>query len=243
MEPLQTDRFWKERIKAVKAVNLKWGAERIRHQLQADGGRLGRKDYPSARTVGRILKNEWEELPEADRAEYRVFYWPESMESEDLPWEASSSALELLHFHDSRVGIRERPLVRLVRWFWRVSQAAPGCPIYARLMAAQMLTSHEVGGGQGLVRGVEWFLAYRPWDGETGLKAYEDAVSRAANPIPRMEGSMTVTESGLENNPEMRSWAESLFGKSEMESGSKFFWTMMREGDDKKSTGSEETNG
>jgi hypothetical protein len=59
------------------------------------------------------------------------------------------------------------------------------------------------------------------------MKAYEDAVSRAGNPIPRMEGSMTVAESGLENNPGKRFWAESLFGKSEIESGSTFFWTML----------------
>ena len=61
--------------------------------------------------------------------------------SGDLPWEASEAALELLAYVDHRRGgAGERPSVRFVRWFWRVSQARPGAGTMLRVKLAEVLT-------------------------------------------------------------------------------------------------------
>jgi hypothetical protein len=104
-----------------------------------------------------------------------------------------------------------------------------------------MLTAREVDGGRVSVRGVEWWLAYRPWEGETRIKGYGEAASRAETPIPLMEASWTFSESELEDNPELHALAESLSGKSLAGSGA-FIWTMMPDDVDRKIIRIEESN-
>lgn len=96
---------------------------------------------PSDRTVRQIRAN----TPPSELRQYHTVRWPESFEGEhgasgDLPWEAAPTALELLRYLNM-----VRPSVRLARLFWRVTQAAPDAPTYARFSAAQQLAEAELG--------------------------------------------------------------------------------------------------
>lgn len=228
--PLETSIFWTERIKSTKANNPKWGAKRIERQLLAEGERWGRTGVPSDRTVGRILKRVWEGLSEEERAPYRSFYWPESMERGDLPWEASESALELLSYFDSGGKLRARPPIRFVKWFWRVSQAGPGGDIAGRVASAVVLTLNELT-GRLPVRGVEWRLAYRPWAGRNHRDSYIEAMCRAENPIPKLDLDVTVSGRGpeieAENEAQLGDCIKWIFGSSLAESKAMYFWTLL----------------
>jgi hypothetical protein len=119
--PRETDPHWIEKIKSIKANNPSWGAGRI---LAAMGQEAAKSEVaylgPSEPTIRRILRREWDPLDEERKNQYLDFYWPESMERGDLPWEAGASGLELL-----RQDPVERPSVRYVKWFWRVTQIMP----------------------------------------------------------------------------------------------------------------------
>ncbi|MBF8267734.1 MAG: hypothetical protein HW388_1242 [Dehalococcoidia bacterium] len=119
--PLETDPYWIERIKSIKANNLSWGAGRILKEMQQEAARSG-VEYqgPSEPTIRRKLRTEWDPLDKERKTQYLYFYWPESMMNGSLPWEASAAGLELLRHYPI-----ERPYVRQVKWFWRVTQAMP----------------------------------------------------------------------------------------------------------------------
>ena len=138
------------------------------------------RTVPSARSIGRIRKNEWEPKADSEKAQYRYFYWPESMERGDLPWELSEAALALLGYvlHSKIRGIFGRPSVRLVRWFWRVSVAAPDLPIASRLVRAYDFTEWELVGGRPreFVRGIEGELALAPWRSKDNEVEYYNAI-------------------------------------------------------------------
>jgi hypothetical protein len=185
---------------------------------------------PSVRTIERI-RVEWKPKTQEEKAPYRSFYWPESMERGDLPWEASESALELLGLFDKkRGGLRVRPPVRFVKWFWRVSQAAPGAGSAGRVMAAVVLASNEVSETPISLRAVEGYIAYRPWEGEDQKQLYLAATSRAESPIPLMGDS--VEFSGKGNDPKLRDWVKFLFGLDidiDIESYGTFLWSINRD--------------
>jgi len=192
---------WEPPVKRIVADNPKWGPRRILGELRNQAKTLGlSKDYPSERTIQRIK----DDITPEEIVEYRTFYWPESMERGDLPWEASESALELLGFLDQQQsGARLRPPVRFARWFWRVSLAGHGVPIGNRLLQALALTVNEIRGGQDVssVREVEWELAYRPWLNAAQMKAYRKAARRPHDPIP--SGGMQLGR--------LESWNEPAF--------------------------------
>ncbi len=130
--------------------------------------RYGKTEAVHDVTVGRYRKK-WEALKPSERAHYRSVSWPETFERGDLPWEASAVVFELLHA-SRRAGLPlVRPLVRTARWFWRVTQAAPGAPLAHRAFVAGMLSAEEaslgaVRGGQ--ARWAEGDIAYRTWTPE-----------------------------------------------------------------------------
>ena len=101
---------------------------------------------PSKRTISRIRTEDFAGMDADERLLFRTFHWPESMDRGDLPWEASGSALEPLFVLESlgNGGLRERPQVCLVKWFWRVSQPAAGGTIGERYKAAVTLTMSEL---------------------------------------------------------------------------------------------------
>jgi hypothetical protein len=174
----------------------------IRARLEQAAKQVGDKvnkdelgPIPSLRTIGR-LQRQFRPLPEEERRPYRLFRWPESMETGALPWEASRSALELLrHRHRHGMG---RPLVGVVRWFWRLSEIAPDADIRFRNHAAMSLHSLE-GREEGWPmldrsrRAIEWWLAYRPWGSDAKKAAYDAALRR--------EEAETGDPSGAERPP------------------------------------------
>ena len=145
------------------------GPRAIRNRLQEEEVRLQRQGKPtskppSERTISRITEKQIMRPP-PERAQYRFFSWPESMEQNILPWEVSALALEVLYLLDAQK-FEGRPPVRLVEWYWRVSQAAPDAHPLTRLHLARLLVMRDASGDSGPpdeCRSVEWGLAYAPW--------------------------------------------------------------------------------
>ena len=164
---------WAQMVKSIVADHEKWGPKRILDEVRSRAERFGlTKDYPSQRTIQRIK----DDITPDERIEYGSLHWPESMDRGDLPWEASASALELLFIlHSLKEG---RPNIRLAKWFWRVSRAAPDATPEKRLHAARLLSIWEaLGQSQREAKeGIEWFFAYAPWRSIDRAQEYTDAL-------------------------------------------------------------------
>ncbi len=175
----KTDRLWVDRIRSMIEDDPKLSSLRILRLLEQEAG--GRFEYqgPSDKTIRRI-KREYLDLPEEERRRYGRFCWPESMENGSLPWEAARAALDLMRHW----GPPNRPPIRLVRWFWRVSQAAPDAPFGSRLNLARQLAIWEVQGERetGYLEGIEWYLAFTAWRCEEDAKAYRQVTERLGLP-------------------------------------------------------------
>lgn len=138
----RTHPAWIERIKQLRADDPKLTAHRIAQALHTEALKPG-SDLPDAslvpseRTIGRVS------LPEDahERALYERVYWPESFEHGALPWEAAEAVLELIAFQEPK-----RPTVREARWFWRITQAAPGTRLAQRAGMAFNQSEAEVRG-------------------------------------------------------------------------------------------------
>ena len=185
--------YWRNRVfshlsNAEKLSNrkifqlLKKEAEELKNQNHPES-RILAMAIPSERSIDRIHQ-EWEGKPELERSQYKDFYWPESMELGDLPWEASSAALELLS-HMAMSNWDFRPSLRAVKWFWRVCQAAPDAPLEVRVESAVGLMVTEATRNCDEVRGIEGFLAYGPWRNKNTWDRYNDAITRYDDPLPR----------------------------------------------------------
>ena len=95
MPRAKTGDDWIRAIYEAKGQAPGLGAAAIYSRLKEVAKQGGRDDYPGLRTVGRILQA-YNGLPEQERAQYRLFSWPESMELEagSLPWEAARVGLQ-----------------------------------------------------------------------------------------------------------------------------------------------------
>jgi hypothetical protein len=179
------DSRWRTHIFDCKREDPALSAERMAIRFEEAARAGGPKDWPSARTIRRVL-DDWEKMPEGERRQYGYFRWPESMEDGSLPWEASSAALELLR----RLCGFHRPPVRLVKWFWRVTQAAPKAGIDAHYEAATQLAVEEALHTAERTRDVEWYLAFQPWRSEEDSAAYKRAQGFTwTEPIVPFEGA------------------------------------------------------
>ena len=150
---------WKELIRGVKANNPRYGPNRIREELERL--RPG-AEYPSPRTIGRVLES-FQDLPRELRDQYLRFYWPEAMENGLLPWESSAASLELRR-HADAIGA-DRPTIRCVRWFWRVTQIIPDATLQERReIAAYVGVASALRGSRedaiGVLRDCEWRLEH-----------------------------------------------------------------------------------
>ena len=189
--------YWKERIRAHVALaeqrNETPSDKRIREVLMKEADAMRDRSnaevradadwVPSERSISRIRKAEWPRLREEDRAQYRNFLWPESMERGDLPWEASAAALELLREGEQLLGSAWQPPVQAVEFFWRVDQAAHDAPFWIRMGATMLLMMADSNRDSELTKAVQWFLAYRPWRTDA-LPRYKEAIARRSDPIP-----------------------------------------------------------
>src|SRR5215470_15855845 len=112
----KTDEHWRVRITQLMAQNLSGLA--IGRVLAEEAQAADRDDCPSDRTIRRIIEEQKKELgPEGLRLA-GLFYWPESMLSGDLPWEAGRAALDLVRYREHGGGGGGRPLIGEALWFW-----------------------------------------------------------------------------------------------------------------------------
>lgn len=170
--------YWKERVYSEVALmeqrggrvsdkaietRLKEHADELWQKPDSYSRELSKK-VPSPRSIGRIRKEDWEPKAESDKARYRLFYWPESIERGDIGWEESAAGLELLRLLDENVPDPEyrRPDNRLVKWFWRVSQAAPRASMGRQYVVAHLLWLRENHAFDDLIplRDVEHYVAH-----------------------------------------------------------------------------------
>lgn len=133
----------------------------IARLIREDAISQGRTDAPSERTVRRLYQEHIGKSHE-DRGEFAQFFWPESMEDAELPWEASSSVLGMLQ---TELKTGKRPEVWYVKCWWRVYLAAPDLAYVEQRVAAQELGLKSLDQEHALrtVRAVETYLAYAPW--------------------------------------------------------------------------------
>ena len=186
--PLKTDLWWEERILSIKGEKPRMGHIRLHAQLEqlflTDKTPEEAGPPPSPSTVLRILRRRWDGITEEERAMYRRYHWPQSMERGDLPWDASAAALELLGLRHLRK--HGRPSIRLVRWYWRVAQAAPDLPastgtepdMPGRFHIATLLASWESMKDvpQSHRDSVEMYLSYGWWRSQQAEAYYLEAL-------------------------------------------------------------------
>ena len=202
--------WWKEIIRERAANHPDQGAARLAMWAKAEGERTGTASPPSERTVGRWLN----EFGADERAEYRAFVWPDSMLDGLLPWEAGECGLELLLMCIKHK--EERPSVRVVKWFHRVTLALPMAPLGVRGTFARIYAAHEAIGvvrpfaGDGNEYVDDFILAYervKDYESEdSGLwdkqrKLYQTGKVRL-NMAPELDGG--------ERNEPPAFWAELL---------------------------------
>jgi hypothetical protein len=131
---------------------------------------------PSEKTIQRQVAA-FNLLSPEDKAQYRVFRWPESMERGLVPWEASRCLLDLLHFQHKQG--RPPVLVSFARWYWRASQAMPGAAIEERRLVASQLALWAVAPALREVAqaaALECYLAYAPWRSKEADDEYHQAL-------------------------------------------------------------------
>ena len=212
-------RGWKEAIWSIVAnppANERLTDQAIVKRLKAVAPRIGRTDVPSARSVGRVRK-EFFEQPEQVRREYHRLHWPESMENGSLPWEASAAALELL-----RMPAKGRPPARLVKWFYRLTLAVPDAPLKDRKNRAIFLAMNEAADTSN-PRGsetVEGWMIYQPWTSADAKLKYEEAILAGVVPDEQVPiASKDAIELAFWDSPpgaydELRDHLESRYGQA-----------------------------
>jgi len=190
---------------------------RIAAMLERDALRLGRHDSPSERSVGRIRKQHEDTRP-AERREYRRFRWPDSMEDESLPWEAAPAALELMRAYSY-----ERPLLPVIRWFWRVSVAVPDAPLEERKNRAIFLAMNEAAASPNprALESVECWMIYQPWTSADAELKFNQAILAGVVPDDQVPiSSMDAIELAFwDSEPgaydELRAYLESGLGHAQ----------------------------
>jgi hypothetical protein len=150
--PAKVDDHWKRRLTSLKSNHPDWGAFRLLNALTEEAQAIGTRP-PSQGWISQWLREKWPKVTPIERRNYLDFCWPQSMQNGLLPMEASAAALELLDVRSmvdpvirqieqesepigyewESMGLRwGRPSVRLARWFWYVTQAAPDLPAVSR---------------------------------------------------------------------------------------------------------------
>jgi hypothetical protein len=149
--------------------------EILDNQERKEHGWESEPKVPSEKTIQRQVAA-WNQLLPEDKAQYRVFRWPESMKSGQIPWEASRCLLDLLHFQHKRG--RPPVLISFARWYWRASEAMPGAAIEERMYVASQLTFWEVVPAlreAAQAAALESYLAYAPWRSKDADDEYQQA--------------------------------------------------------------------
>lgn len=162
-------------------------------KLWLDLRRLGISPIPSERQLAR-LKKQFLQRPPESRIVYRYLSWPHSFESGALPWESSGAMLELLRFFRSNGW--SSPTMRIAKWFWRITEAAPDSTAAERYGAAFSCAIIEAGGAS--FEGMQAWLVSAPWRSKKAAHAYLRAVKAGKIPPRRPKGIETSWQFVLE---------------------------------------------
>jgi hypothetical protein len=222
MPAKRIDQHWADRINELAANDPKPGPYRIEAQLAEEASvNPSLPAPPTANTIRRYLVR-FDKKSKEEKDQYLYFRWPQSMEAGLLPWEASAAALELLgvaqrfdtfaRLMEAQVPDEElvkrggsarmgRPSVRLVRWYWRITQTAPDLPkdmidqrqqgvsleqvTPSRYDIAQTLAAWEAAGIDAPQRfrdAIEGYLAFAPWRSRSHADEYKMAVDLGGIP-------------------------------------------------------------
>ena len=184
MARAEIDGRWVNKIHALAETEEGRSAAKIEKKLAEDAAKEGRSDYPSMRSIGRILRMH-RNMSERERAIYREFHWPQSMMTGLVPWEASRLALDLLKFY--LLEWKLRPTVEEVIWYWRVYLASPQSPP-ERLRAIASLTRSNLADIVTMPDWADWdwSLAFEPWLDDSRREVYDQAFPH--RPWPVLEG-------------------------------------------------------
>jgi hypothetical protein len=158
-------------VYALYGYDRKLTLQKLTAILEEEGG----ADAPSPRTVRRLI-DRFKALPNDEQEQYRYFSWPRSMEAGILPWEAAPAAFQLMR---ELAGVASgRPPVRIVKWFYRVTQAAPDAPFGKRHTIAAQLAVWEASSDWPMreVEVIEWYLAFGPWRSPEHERVYSDTL-------------------------------------------------------------------
>lgn len=176
----RTQRYWVDWVRTLYASGEKQA--RIAEILLTERPSLVQQGVtvespPGYRTVRRIC-DAFGDLPLEEQLLYERFFWPQTMELNILPWDASAYALELVSEYQQRIG--GRPLIRVVRWFHRVSLAAPDLILDRRVDVAGALAINETMGWPSpeIRTRLERWLAFGPWRGKKHVALYEAALKK-----------------------------------------------------------------
>lgn len=174
MPRAKIDVYWRNLVYARLAINPRASAAAIFRELEEQARKDDRLDFPGDRSISRFC-HDFRKLSEDDQRRYGVACWPDSMESEVLEWDASKTTLELQAFLYECIKLPSiRAPVRLARWFWRVTQAAPDAPIFDRVQIALQFSAWELRGRPNRPERdePELYLAHAPWRSDTARATY-----------------------------------------------------------------------
>jgi hypothetical protein len=125
------------------------------------------KDIPTVRQIDRIKQPVVAKIKSSERPFIEaidIFRWPDSMGTEQLPWQASTAALEFLTLC-STIPFHGRPTVADVVQFWQLRLAAPDAPLDVIQFLYGMLQAREYRPGAGRIELniFECFIATKGW--------------------------------------------------------------------------------
>lgn len=180
--------FWVATIHELAESEPRPSAAQIELRLKKIGDQEGRQDWPSLRTIGRILQ-EHGRLTERQKEFYREFRWPQAMQADLVPWEATRVALDLLAYYLDKH--KARPTVRRVLWNWRLSLVNPDWEIghrdvYVTLVSAALDSPRPINISDSFddvvfaklgvlsAQELDIFLMYEPWKEEIQDSRYFD---------------------------------------------------------------------
>lgn len=191
----KTNEYWHEVIFSCLVREPKMPARAIVRELwkhwreleEADPRKAQEVEPPPGgeRTIRRIITLEWKTKTDEERQKFHQFSWPQDMERAGLPWDASRPILDLLR-HLRPFG---RPLIRSVKWYWRIYLATPGLDIGERFHIAGKYASWEVLGAESAdeKEALECYLAFAPWPpGSKAAQEYVSAVEKGHIPAKTM---------------------------------------------------------
>ena len=129
----------------VQAIQLNYenadpkpSAPKIYGEMRASVEKTGHR-MPSVRSIVAIIKKH-RSLTDVQRLAFGEFHWPEGMAAAEVPWESGRAVLDFVGAWKRDTG--RPPLIKLVKWYWRLSQSLPNTETTDREPLRRVLAAH-----------------------------------------------------------------------------------------------------